>query len=99
MDVLRVVLVVSVYLLTPSTHISIRARVPVMVACACTCTGEVTLEPLAGLQTLTPGELGALHVPVEGMVYVAEACALWENPGAMATASIVSELVTWIGPV
>src|SRR5882757_111621 len=62
-DVFRVVLVVSVNFFTPSTHTSMRASVPAMVAFACIVTGEVTVAPLAGAQTLTPGEVGALQLP------------------------------------
>jgi hypothetical protein len=59
--VLRVVLVVSVYFFTPSTHSSTRASVPVMAEAARTFTGEPTVDPLDGEQIFTPGEDGALH--------------------------------------
>src|SRR5882757_3504348 len=62
-DVFRVVLVVSVNFFTPSTHTSMRASVPTMVAFAWIVTGKVTVAPLAGAQTLTPGEVGALQLP------------------------------------
>ena len=62
-EAFKVVLVVSVNFFTPSTQTSMRASVPAMVAFACTVTGEVTVEPFAGAQTLTPGEVGALQLP------------------------------------
>jgi hypothetical protein len=40
-----------------------RAIVPVTVAAACAVTGEVTLDPLTGLHTCTPGLPGALQLP------------------------------------
>ena len=60
---LKDVLVFSVYSFTPSTQIYMRARVPVIVEVACTVTGELTLEPLRGEQTLMPGAEGAEQVP------------------------------------
>src|SRR6185437_5847671 len=37
--------------------------VPLTVPLACTCTGEMTVEPLAGVQMWTPGDDGALQDP------------------------------------
>ena len=42
-----------------------RAKVPVILAAARTLTGELTLEPLTGEQTLTPAAEGAAQVLVE----------------------------------
>jgi len=41
-----------------------RARVPVILAAARTLTGELTVEPLTGEQTLTPAVDGAVQVVV-----------------------------------
>ena len=50
--------------LTPSTQTSIRAMVPVTVAADCTATGEATVEPFAGLHTVTPAVVGGLQAAV-----------------------------------
>jgi hypothetical protein len=42
--------------------------VPVTVADACTVTGELTVEPLVGLQIFTPGLVGALQPDPPPMV-------------------------------
>ena len=52
-----------VNLFVPSTHNSIRANMPVTLPVAWACTGELTVEPFAGLQMWTPAELGAEHEP------------------------------------
>ena len=51
----------SVYFFIPSTQSCMLEMVPVTVAEACTDTGELTLEPLAGLQMWTPAEDGAVQ--------------------------------------
>ena len=45
--------------LTPSTHNCVLTMVPVTVEVAVISTGELTLEPLTGLQMWTPSEAGA----------------------------------------
>jgi hypothetical protein len=47
-----------------------RASVPLIVEAATTCTGELTVDPFAGLHTFTPGEVGAVHVPLAPTVKV-----------------------------
>jgi hypothetical protein len=61
--VVKLVLAVSVNFFTPSTHTSMRARLPVIVDAACTVTGEVVVPLFAGWHTCTPGEVGAEHLP------------------------------------
>ena len=60
MEVLSALLAV-LYCRTPSIQSSECKRVPVTVEFASTCTGEVTVDPFAGEQRLTPGELGAVQ--------------------------------------
>ena len=50
----------ALYFFTPSTHSCVLAMVPLSFAVASTSTGELTLEPLAGRQMLTPSEAGSI---------------------------------------
>lgn len=56
------------YFFTPSTHSCVLAAVPLTVVAAETCTGELTVEPLAGVQIFTPGDVGAVQLPVPATV-------------------------------
>ena len=53
--------VLPVYFFAPSTHTSMRSSVPEALPEADTSSGEVTVEPLAGVQMWTPSVAGALH--------------------------------------
>jgi hypothetical protein len=59
--VFSALLLVSLYFFTPSIQTSIRLNVPVTLEAALMATGDDTLAPLAGEQTVTPGEVGALQ--------------------------------------
>jgi hypothetical protein len=58
-EVVSVVLPGELKFFTPSTHSWVLTMVPVTFAVAVTFTGELTLEPLVGLQMWTPSEAGA----------------------------------------
>ena len=70
------VLAAELTFFAPSTHSCVLAIVPVTFEVAVTSTGELTLDPLVGLQMWTPAEVGAeqdddaLTVIVDGLRYL-----------------------------
>ena len=63
---------------TPSTHSCVLTIVPVTFEVAVTSTGELTLDPLVGLQMWTPAEVGAEQdgVALTVIVVVFDTCEL-----------------------
>lgn len=67
---------------TPSTHSCVLTIVPVTFEVAVTSTGELTLEPLVGVQMWTPAELGAEHDEVGTTTKEFALAMVYGDPGA-----------------